>query len=139
VDDPQVHQKFTDINVQKLEERLLRESNLRFFKPNGELKLHNDLLADEVSRPADVAFEQSAAFQTKEVNAILSDRMHSYKKRFYTLDIAIGKIDLQDYPGLFTREDKLMIALKEQYKEYERRSSLAMIPFYQGRLKFIEE
>lgn len=25
VDDPQIHQKFTDINMQKLEERILRE------------------------------------------------------------------------------------------------------------------
>ena len=29
---------------------------------NGELKLHNDLLADEITRPADLAFEQTDAF-----------------------------------------------------------------------------
>jgi hypothetical protein len=29
---------------------------------NGEIKLHNDLLADEVTRPADLAFEQTEAF-----------------------------------------------------------------------------
>lgn len=74
VDDPQVLQKFTDINVQKLEERLLRNGQTEFFKNNGELKLDNDLLADEMTRPADLAFEQTMAFQTKEVNAVLSDR-----------------------------------------------------------------
>lgn len=61
---------------------------------NGELKLHNDLLADEITRPADLAFEQSEAYQTKEVNAILSDRMHSFKKNYYRLDIVIGTLNL---------------------------------------------
>lgn len=28
-----------------------------YFKRNGELKIHNDLLADEITRPADLAFE----------------------------------------------------------------------------------
>ena len=44
VDDPEVNQKFTDINVQKLEERLLKNDQEAFFKLNGELKLDNDLL-----------------------------------------------------------------------------------------------
>lgn len=57
VDDPQTYQKFTDINMQKLEERLLREKKINYFYMNGELKLHNDLLADEITRPADLAFE----------------------------------------------------------------------------------
>lgn len=62
VNDPQVYQKFTDINVQKLEERLLREKKTNYFKINGELKLDNDLLADEITRPADLAFETSDAY-----------------------------------------------------------------------------
>ena len=33
---------------------------------NGELKVHNDLLADEITRPADIAFDQTEAFQVKE-------------------------------------------------------------------------
>jgi hypothetical protein len=51
-----------DINVQRLEERLLNTGQKEFFRPNGEIKLHNDLLADEVTRPADLAFEQTTAF-----------------------------------------------------------------------------
>lgn len=43
--------------MQKLEERLLRERKINYFKINGELKVHNDLLADEITRPADLAFE----------------------------------------------------------------------------------
>ena len=81
VDDPQIYQKFTDINMQKLEERILREKpffdnietklmaftpqgkkSTQYFKMNGEIKLNNDLLADEITRPADLAFETTEAF-----------------------------------------------------------------------------
>ena len=62
VDDPDVIQKFTDINTQKLEERLLKNGQTEFFKMNGELKLDNDLLDDTLTRPADLAFEQTVAF-----------------------------------------------------------------------------
>lgn len=105
--------------MQKLEERILREKGFvdkiekdlmaedpvnnikhttQYFKMNGELKLDNDLLADEITRPADLAFESSGAYQVKEVNSILSNRMHSFKKRYYRLDIVVGKINLRRYP-----------------------------------------
>jgi hypothetical protein len=104
---------------------------------NGEIKLNNDLLADEITRPADLAFETSEAYQVKEVNAILSNRLHSFKKRYYRLDIVIGKLCVYKYPLIFCKEDKLAIELRELYKDYERRTSLAMIPFFIDRLKFI--
>ena len=66
VDDPEVHQKFSDKNVIKLEERLLNNNEIEFFKHNGELKLDNDLLADEMTKPFDQAFGKTPAFQTKE-------------------------------------------------------------------------
>ena len=110
-----------------------------FFKYNGELKLDNDLLADEITRPADLAFETSEAYQKKEVNAILSDRLHSFKKNYYRLDIVVGKIQVLNYPGLFHEEDKKAVILSEKFKEYESRASLAMIPFYMERIAFIEQ
>ena len=136
----------------RLEQRILREkesmdaiystmmpnNKSNYFKRNGELKIHNDLLADEITRPADLAFESSEAYQTKEQNAILCDRMHSYKKRYYRLDLIVGKIYLHSYPDFFALEDRLAIELKEFYKEWERRSSLALIPFYLERVAFME-
>lgn len=65
--------------------------------------------------------------------------MHSFKKRYYRLDIIVGKIGLLNYPLFFSQEDKLSIELKELFKEWERRTSLALIPFYQERVKFMEE
>ena len=54
--------KNKDINVQKLEERLLNSGQREYFKHNGEIKINNNLLADELTRPADLAFEQTDAF-----------------------------------------------------------------------------
>jgi hypothetical protein len=125
--------------IDDLENSLMPAHKTTFFKRNGELKLHNDLLADEITRPADLAFESSEAYQTKEQNAILCDRMHSYKKRYYRLDLIVGKVYLHSYPDFYCLEDHLAIELKEFYKEWERRSSLALIPFYLERIKFMED
>lgn len=55
--DSQLMFKNKDINVQKLEERLLNSGQSEYFKLNGEIKLNNDLFADELTRPSDLAFE----------------------------------------------------------------------------------
>lgn len=63
--DPSIYQKCTDHNILRLEQRILREKpfidqlestlmteqKTSYFKMNGDLKLHNDLLADEITRP----------------------------------------------------------------------------------------
>ena len=77
--DSQLMFKSKDINIQKLEERLLNNGQSEYFKLNGEIKLNNDLFADELTRPSDLAFEQTDAFQTVENNAIKTDRMNSFK------------------------------------------------------------
>ena len=79
------------------------------------------------------------AFNTKETNALLQDRHHSYKKKYFRLDICIGKIRMTSCKQIFCEEDRLCIYMKEKFKEYETRVSLAMIPFYQQRLRFIKE
>jgi len=139
VDDPDVIQKFTDINTQKLEERLLKNGQTEFFKMNGELKLDNDIIDDTLTRPADLAFEQTTVFQTMEINAILSDRLHSFKKRYYRLDIILGNLKLFNCKSLLSNEEKLAIQLKEQFQDYETRISLGMIPFYMDRIDFISK
>jgi hypothetical protein len=54
-------------------------------------------LADELTRPADLAFEQTDAFQTVEQNAIVTDRLNSFKKRYYRIDIIVGKLLLRKH------------------------------------------
>ena len=60
--DSAIRAKNEDINVQKMEERLINSKQKQYFMTNGEVKLDIDLLANERTRPADLAFEQSDAF-----------------------------------------------------------------------------
>jgi len=89
--------KNSDINVQKLEERLLNSGQSEYFKLNGQIKIHNDVLADELTRPADLAFEQTDAYQTVDNNAIVTDRLNSFKKQYYRIDIIVGRIIIKKY------------------------------------------
>ena len=129
--------KAEDINVQKLEERMLNTGQREYFKANGEVRIDNDLLADELTRPADLAFVQSDAFQTVENNAIVTDRLNSFKKRYYRIDIIVGKLSVRRYAELFSEEERLVIRLKHLCKLYDRRVSLALLPFYRARLEYL--
>lgn len=107
--------------MQKLEERLLKigkNSNYlkenRYFKANGEIKLHNDLHSIEVTRPKDLATEiwgPNNAYQTVDNNAIVCDRLNSQKRKYYTLNIIIGKLYLNQYHA-FEEEEREMMELK---------------------------
>jgi hypothetical protein len=131
--------KNKDINVQKLEERLLNTGQSEYFKIDGQLKLNNDILANELTRPSNLAFEQPDAFQTVENNAIICDRLNSYKKQYYCIDIVLGKLILAEYEQLFTPQDTKMLQLRHLCKLYDRRVSLALIPFYMEKLEFLGE
>jgi hypothetical protein len=130
--------KNKDINVQKLEERLLNGYQKEYFKINGEIKLHNDILADELTRPADLAFEQTDAFQTTENNSIVTNRLNSFKKRYYRIDIIVGKLILRKYAKLFSEEDQMMIDLKFLCKKYDRQVAMALLPYYMDRLEYLQ-
>ncbi len=54
------------------------------------------------------------------------------------MDLIVGKVDLFNFKNLFGEEDRLALELREQFKTYETRVSLAMIPFYSERVKYIE-
>lgn len=50
----------------------------------------------------------------------------------------MGKIILSKFADLFSKEDQMMTDLKILCKIYDRRVSLALIPFYKDRLIYIE-
>ncbi len=96
-----------------MEERLLNNGQTSFFKSNGELKLDNDLLDDEITMPTDLAFDKTVATTLKETNAILSNRMHSFKKQYFRMDIIVGKVSFLNYKNLVNEEDRLALDLRE--------------------------
>ena len=126
-------------NTRKLDERLLYCNQGEYFKANGQVKMNNDILADELTRPSDIAFEQSDAYQVSERNAIITDRLNSFKKQYYQIDITIGKILLKRHEKLFSEEDHLCLELRDLLKTYDRRVCLALIPFYLTKKDYIED
>lgn len=122
--------KFTDPNLQRVEERLINEGHKDFFKMNGELKLDYDMQGWEITRPLDLYQNQ---YQTKVRSASACDRKLGQKRRFFHLYITVGKIVLRDHP-LFKDEDRLAVELKDMHEEFERRTALGMIGFYRTRL-----
>ena len=69
----------------------------------------------------------------------MSDRLHSFKKRYYRLDIILGNVKLFNCKNHLNLEDKKALELKEKFQDYETRISLCMIPFYMDRLRFIND
>jgi hypothetical protein len=69
----------------------------------------------------------------------VSDRLNSFKQRYYRIDIIVGKILLKKFDKLFHKEDSMMMELKHLCKTYDRRVSLALIPFYMDKIEFIDE
>lgn len=63
----------------------------------------------------------------------MSDRMNAFKKKYFRLDVNVGKLELLNCEELFSKEDILCLQMKEQFIAYESQVSLAMIPFYQQR------
>ena len=45
----------------------------------------------------------------------MSDRLHSFKKHYYRLDIILGNVKLFNCKSYFSREDTLAIKLKEEF------------------------
>ena len=124
--------------MQKLEERLLKNGNLEYFKMNGELKLDNDLLMDEMMRPMDLAFDKTMANANKDTCAIMQDRSHSFKKKYFRLDVVIGKIHMSNM-SILSEEERLTLSLRDQFRRYEKHTSFNLNSFYKQRIRFVQE
>ena len=125
-------------DINRLEQRLLREQNYKYFNPSSDLKVHNKIMADEITKPVDVGFEENPSFRTKLVNAVVSQRMNKYKTEHYKMKIQVGKVVFDEHPQM-TDEDRRVVELKKLYNEYENRTLLQLIPFYQKRIKILDK
>jgi len=116
----------------------LRENNLKFFKENGDLKLHTNILSEAITKPVDVSFESNPSFNTKLVNAFVSQRINRKKSKFYLMNIGVGRLVFTEHP-LFCEEDKMVVKLKKYYEDYVHRTYLALIPFLMQRVEILIE
>lgn len=55
------------------------------------------------------------------------------------MDISIGKLFLKNCPQIMSQEDLLTVKLRELKEDYDKRTQLGIVPFYQDRLDHIQK
>ena len=59
-----VKQQLFSFNIQKTEQRSFREEKKNWFRPNGDIRMDNDIFADVVSKPLDITLSSNETFST---------------------------------------------------------------------------
>lgn len=121
-------------NLQRYEQRLLREKQLTFFnRSNWQLRIDSDLTTHQLSHPIDISLERNPAIELKQLSAVLCHRNNVSKNKYYRLDLHIGTLNFKDHP-LFSREDILASEMQYMYYTYEKRVGMCLVDHLQDRL-----
>ena len=122
-----VKQQLFSFNIQKTEQRAFREQKKNWFRPNGDIRMDNDIFSDVVSKPLDISLSSNDQFNTFVSNSIFSGRGNG-KMRIFKLKIIIGKIIFKNHP-IFSEEDKLASELIQLHKDFYSTLNLLNIPY----------
>ena len=122
-----VKQQLFSFNIQKTEQRSFREEKKNWFRPNGDIRMDNDIFADVVTKPLDISLSSNDQFSTFVSNSIFSGRGNG-KMRLFKLKIIIGKIIFRNHP-CFSEEDKLASDLVQLHKDFYSTLNLLNIPY----------
>ncbi len=114
-------------NLQKVEQRAMREGLVNWFKPNGDLRLENDIFQDITTKPIDISLSINEKFQTRTLSAPLTLRNSTSHYKIFKLKIFINKIMILAHP-VFIEEDYACAELKIAYNEYYKQINRALIP-----------
>ena len=122
-----VKQQLFSFNIQKIEQRAFREEKKSWFRPNGDIRMDNDIFSDVVTKPLDISLSTNTQFSTFVSNSIFSGRGNS-KMKLFKLKIVIGKIIFRNHP-CFSEEDKLTSELVQLHKDFYSTLNLLNIPY----------
>jgi len=120
-------------NLQKVEQRALRENKLDWFKFNGDLRLENDIFDDVVTVPADISLSSNDRFKTHYVRHSMCTRSTGKKFKVFKLKIFLSKLIFTSHP-LYIEEDILCAELKEHYNDYYRQVNMMNIPYHREKI-----
>lgn len=123
-------------NLQKVEQRCLREKNYDWFKYNGDIRLDTDIFSENMTRPIDISLSNNDKFDTHYLSSFLTDRSSSRIQKSFKLKLFISKLSLENHP-LFTREDVLNAQLKRYYNEFYERMNTQNISHYIEKTKLL--
>ena len=122
-----VKQQLFSFNIQKIEQRAFREEKKSWFRPNGDIRMDNDIFSDVVSKPLDISLSSNDQFSTFISNSIFTGRGNG-KMRLFKLKIIIGKIIFRNHP-CFSEEDKLASDLIQLHKDFYTTLNMLNIPY----------
>ena len=122
-----VKQQLFSYNINKTEQRAFRELKKNWFRPNGDIRMDNDIFSDVVTKPMDISLSSNDQFSTFVSNSIFSGRGNG-KMRLFKLKISIGKIIFRSHP-LFSEEDNAASQVKQLHKDFYTTLNMLNIPY----------
>ena len=131
-----VKQQLFSFNINKTEQRSFRELKKNWFRPNGDIRMDNDIFSDIVTKPMDISLSSNDQFSTFVSNSIFSGRGNG-KMRLFKLKISIGKIIFRSHP-LFSEEDNAASQVKQLHKEFYTTLNMLNIPYLKKKRKNIQ-
>ena len=131
-----VKQQLFSFNINKTEQRSLREEKKAWFRPNGDIRMDNDIFSDVVTKPLDISLSSNDQFSTFTSNSIFSGRGNG-KMRLFKLKIVIGKIIFRSHP-MFSEEDLAVSQLIYLHKDFYSTLNMLNIPYLKKKRKNIQ-
>ena len=131
-----VKQQLFSFNINKTEQRSFREEKKNWFRPNGDIRMDNDIFSDVVTKPMDISLSSNDQFSTFVSNSIFSGRGNG-KMRLFKLRIIIGKIIFRSHP-MFSDEDMAASQVINLHKDFYSTLNMLNIPYLKKKRKNIQ-
>ena len=131
-----VKQQLFSFNINKTEQRSFREEKKNWFRPNGDIRMDNDIFSDVVTKPMDISLSSNDQFSTFVSNSIFSGRGNG-KMRLFKLRIIIGKIIFRSLP-MFSDEDMAASQVINLHKDFYSTLNMLNIPYLKKKRKNIQ-
>lgn len=123
-------------NLQKVEQRCLRDKEFDWFKVNGDIRLDTDIFSEVMTKPIDISLSKNSKFETQYLSSFLTDRTSSRISKSYKMKIFISKLTLEIHP-LFINEDLLNAKLRRMYSEFYEKMNTQNIAYLIEKNKLI--
>ncbi|MCQ2816963.1 MAG: hypothetical protein MJ252_06835 [archaeon] len=123
-------------NIQKLEQRTMRENKNENFKKNGYIRMDNDIFNDIVSRPEDLTPNYYDVFNTYISNSAFNGRNSDEKFKIYKMKVYLYKVMISLYK-IFNREEILANEVKMLHRDFYTALNQMNIPYLIEKISII--
>jgi hypothetical protein len=124
-------------NIIRQKMRFVGDLREEYFEENGDFILEKDLFSNELSKLANISFENNSCLQTFQKNAILSERNNQKKQTPFQLELFIAGLHLSAHP-LHSEEERKFEEMRPLLKDWARASMNPSLPEIVKELRFLE-